>query len=501
MTYALASKAKRKAMGDDQHSKTNIVPPTTHKASDADVALLQALLNRRHQHESNGGGGALRKHHQLAPRLSMVHPNVNNNESAGPSRPQQIAMILAAALQQQEVPAGGGSLSSAPSTMTVSPFGMGLLDTSNRSGTFQDHLANFPLPMKLYTVLSTPKFEHILSWQPHGRAFKIQDLDLFCAEVLPIFLNGSSFRHFHGFVSLLNLWGFRQFTKIGLDTSAFFHQAFLRGHPSLLPTMGPLPQANRIPLHDPSAEPNLYALPPLSNEKKPSDEQQVNLSMLSRDLLQRVVESRLPAVQGLRDLHPGLFGQQQLGPANYSRANLFPTNTASAPAPANLSSLQTLRAMEGLLAAKQVHDSSLLNFDRSSSNNNNNNNMQMLLPGLLPQSAVAPAATTSMHVATVTTKSEQPVKGKQGGAGGKKAKKPRRKWLPPLGPATPASKAMAMTKFKSATASKSTKQNAATTTTTTSDDSCDWLHTSAEAFAALANSSATAHLSAKRQGI
>jgi len=475
MTYAMANKARRKASlnnGAADMSKKVIEigrmsPPKQQSQNCEDVDLLQALWTRRqHQHLQEPNG---------APRRSLptvVLPSSSEAEAGATTttRPQLIAMILAAALQQQEGKTVGG-LGGTQTNSVLSTHKLFASTTNANSGivhqgTSQATVTNFPLPMKLYTVLSSPEFEQILSWQPHGRAWRIRDLDAFCNKVLPIFMNGSSIRHFHGFVSLLNIWGFRQFTKIGPDTSAFFHGAFLRGHPSLLQTMGPLPQANRVLLHDPSSEPNLYALPPLQESKAKVEEQQqqVNLSSLPADLLRRVVESRLPAVQGLRDLD----NQHLPLGAGLSRQNFFASSTGPSATPqAGISALQALRAMEGLFAAKQVQDMTLQNMDharRVVSDAPSANLSDQQLPTVLP--TVYTAKPSGLPVDN---------------SKGKKGKKPRRKWLPPLGPATPSFTTLLGSKTKGTI---KTKQNASAAS---SDPSCEWIHTSPEAFAALAN--------------
>lgn len=80
------------------------------------------------------------------------------------------------------------------------------------------------LPTKLYAILSSPECEHIVSWMPHGYAWKVKDAQLFVRHVLPLFFESKSYPNsVNTFVRLLKLWGFRQFTK-GPDASAYFHE-------------------------------------------------------------------------------------------------------------------------------------------------------------------------------------------------------------------------------------------------------------------------------------
>ena len=497
MTYVVVRKASKRKAKMDRNMNASTISPSKPRS---ERELLQALRSHRQQEQQDVAPPSVQPPASLP---SLVRPIVAEPSA---TTPQQIAMLLAAALQEQNRVTNKNSASSGfggavcfSATMSNScNSGINQLSRSAEEGSQVKNVTNFSLPMKLYAVLSTPKFEHILSWVPHGRAWKIHDLDLFCAEVLPIFMNGSSIRHFHGFVSLLNLWGFRQFTKLGPDTSAFFHRDFLRGSPSLLQTMSAIPQASRVPLHDPSSEPNLYAMPSVGGENKSysATEQQVNISLLASDLLKRVVESRLPGLQGLRDHHSGLLQRQQQQQQNslqqqmsaadaYARSNnIFAscvpaTLNKDSSSQVDLSSLRTLRAIEGLLVAKQVHDSSLQKA---------NNSNQQLLSGLLqsvadarPALAIAHTPAPGISTGAINSKAKQ---------GGTKPKKPRRKWLPPLGPASPLLKITAKTKQHNADASSIDNH----LTTSVSGQNCEWLHTSPEAFAALASPSVNTHI-------
>jgi hypothetical protein len=83
-------------------------------------------------------------------------------------------------------------------------------------------------PLKLHKLLSMVEMEglsSIISWQAHGRAFKIHKPKDFLEKVMPI--------HFHqtkiaSFRRQLNLYGFLRITK-GLDKGAYYHEYFLRG--------------------------------------------------------------------------------------------------------------------------------------------------------------------------------------------------------------------------------------------------------------------------------
>lgn len=85
-----------------------------------------------------------------------------------------------------------------------------------------------PFPFKMHDILSRMDFDghsDIMSWMPHGRAFKIHDLDGFHEHILPVY-----FRHTKksSLLRQLNLYGFRRISA-GPDKGSYYHELFLRG--------------------------------------------------------------------------------------------------------------------------------------------------------------------------------------------------------------------------------------------------------------------------------
>jgi hypothetical protein len=73
-------------------------------------------------------------------------------------------------------------------------------------------------PTKLHMMLScaeSEKFDHIVSWQPHGRSFKVHQPLRFVNEVMPIWFQHTKFTSFR---RQLNLYGFSRVTA-GVDYS------------------------------------------------------------------------------------------------------------------------------------------------------------------------------------------------------------------------------------------------------------------------------------------
>jgi hypothetical protein len=88
--------------------------------------------------------------------------------------------------------------------------------TGNKEPTF---------PMKLHMILSNPAYEHIISWLPHGRSWRIHQQKAFEQRVIPLF-----FRHgrYSSFARQVNGWGFIRISH-GRDFGSYYHE--VRGVP------------------------------------------------------------------------------------------------------------------------------------------------------------------------------------------------------------------------------------------------------------------------------
>ena len=88
-------------------------------------------------------------------------------------------------------------------------------------------------PQKVYTMLKKCgrfDFEDIVSWQPHGKSFKIHSTELFVEKVLPLFFRQTKIKSFSR--QLYN-YGFRRTVK-GEDAGCYHHKHFLKGNEQLL---------------------------------------------------------------------------------------------------------------------------------------------------------------------------------------------------------------------------------------------------------------------------
>jgi hypothetical protein len=87
-------------------------------------------------------------------------------------------------------------------------------------------------PWKLHDMLRTSKTdgkESIVSWLPHGNAFKVRDVPDFVSNILPLFFKQTKYKSFQ---RQLNLWGFERIQN-GPEKNAYYHKQFLRDQPAL----------------------------------------------------------------------------------------------------------------------------------------------------------------------------------------------------------------------------------------------------------------------------
>lgn len=76
--------------------------------------------------------------------------------------------------------------------------------------------ASYLFPVKLHEMLSCAeieRFEHIVSWQSHGRCFKVHKPSIFVKKIVPKWFKQTQLRSFQ---RQLNLYGFSRLTT-GID--------------------------------------------------------------------------------------------------------------------------------------------------------------------------------------------------------------------------------------------------------------------------------------------
>ena len=95
-------------------------------------------------------------------------------------------------------------------------------------------LSDDSFPMILHRMLDEVEkegFAHVISWQPHGRAFIIRDASLFSRIIMPKYFPKS--KKITSIQRQFNIYGFEKLTRDGPDQGAYYHEAFLRGRPEL----------------------------------------------------------------------------------------------------------------------------------------------------------------------------------------------------------------------------------------------------------------------------
>uniref|UniRef100_A0A6U2PH26 HSF-type DNA-binding domain-containing protein n=1 Tax=Leptocylindrus danicus TaxID=163516 RepID=A0A6U2PH26_9STRA len=97
-------------------------------------------------------------------------------------------------------------------------------------------------PVKLHEILSDHTIADIISWQPHGRSFKVHKPLDFEKHVIHRFFKQTKFA---SFTRQVNGWGFKKIMK-GPDKGSFYHDKFLRGHPHLCTQMKRLKKKESI---------------------------------------------------------------------------------------------------------------------------------------------------------------------------------------------------------------------------------------------------------------
>lgn len=218
------------------------------------LAQQQMLRNRYPALLQNlAGSGGMALHGQMNPSLGLLGHGAEN-------------MALHRALLPSHVQLQADALST-PSSATLPGTFQGLAQESEPQEPDLD-LADLAktrsFPAKLFRMLEDPDCQEYISWQPHGRSWKIHNQHEFEEKVIPLF-----FRHakLSSFMRQVNGWGFLR-TPTGPDQNAYHHEMFRRGFPQLCAKMRRPPhkfrstsdrEANRKTDQDDSSPPSKSA--------------------------------------------------------------------------------------------------------------------------------------------------------------------------------------------------------------------------------------------------
>lgn len=142
-------------------------------------------------------------------------------------------------------------------------------------------------PLKLHRLLDIVKnngFDGIISWQIHGRAFKIHKAIEFTHAIMPFYFRQTKLASFR---RQLNIYGFLRITQ-GIDKGAYYHEYFLRGRYFLAERIlrqklkGTMVRSTLCP----ESEPDFYSMPYVEAasesppKKVPSISEQKNSSVV-----------------------------------------------------------------------------------------------------------------------------------------------------------------------------------------------------------------------------
>jgi hypothetical protein len=71
--------------------------------------------------------------------------------------------------------------------------------------------------------------QNFVSWQPHGKAFRVHQPEMFTEMIIPRYFKQTKYKSFQ---RQLHLYGFRRICK-GLDKGAYYHTLFIRNKKSM----------------------------------------------------------------------------------------------------------------------------------------------------------------------------------------------------------------------------------------------------------------------------
>jgi HSF-type DNA-binding len=83
------------------------------------------------------------------------------------------------------------------------------------------NIENMTFAEKLHHMLSEKKFESLIGWMPHGRAFKVLRPGGFERRVMPMYFGHS---RYSGFLSMLRQYGLKNLIKAGPDQGCLYHE-------------------------------------------------------------------------------------------------------------------------------------------------------------------------------------------------------------------------------------------------------------------------------------
>lgn len=124
---------------------------------------------------------------------------------------------------------------SIPHRSKSEPLGLNLPSFENHEGRASTKL---PFLLKLHEMLDDVEKtgnDHIVSWLPHGKAFRVHKPKAFVQKIVPQYFKQSKYKSFQ---RQLYIYGFVR-TPRGPEAGAYSHPDFLRGMESICLSMSP----------------------------------------------------------------------------------------------------------------------------------------------------------------------------------------------------------------------------------------------------------------------
>lgn len=188
----------------------------------------------------------------------------------------------------------------------------------------------------MHAILSRDDLKDVISWQPHGRSFKVHRPRMFEANVIPTYFEHSKFS---SFIRQANGWGFRRLTT-GRDRNSYYHPLFLRGLPHLCKTMK-RPGVSKKLSADPEHEPDLYKIA----ELHPISEQPLDASILLECTVQNGPKARMPIYSGM------MMPSKSTAPTTSNTTTTTTTTTTPQLTPHDQEALSSFQAALGAVVA------------------------------------------------------------------------------------------------------------------------------------------------------
>ena len=77
--------------------------------------------------------------------------------------------------------------------------------------------------------MANNRSRNVVSWQPHGKAFRVHYPEVFASEIMPRYFKQTKYKSFQ---RQLHMYGFHR-TKKGIDKGAYYHDLFVQNNKSM----------------------------------------------------------------------------------------------------------------------------------------------------------------------------------------------------------------------------------------------------------------------------